>query len=259
VVGQVTEGLTARLRSSFNQRADFSEVFAESWISLPAATLAERPIYLERDGRVPLGDLFDIKGHPDGQIRIQGDLEFADRVGARLSAGRVMVEGSVGAEAGLGMSGGALVIQGNAGPRAGAAPLGYKRGMTGGELIIRGAAGSEAGAAMRRGVLVIERAAGERAGLGMIAGSIIVFGSAGKDTGLWSKRGSVVALGQITPPATYVYACTYHPVHLRLLFTRLRSQYGVQARRRHLTGLYRRYSGDLSEIGKGEILQWTAT
>jgi formylmethanofuran dehydrogenase subunit C len=258
VAGQVTEELTARLRSTLNQRADFAEVFAGSWMSLAAATLAERPVYLERDGRVPLGDLFDIKGRPDGRVRVQGDLDAVDRLGAGLSAGTVTVEGSVGAEPGLGMSGGALVIEGNAGPRAGAAPLGHKRGMTGGELIIRGAAGPEAGAAMRRGVLVIERAAGERTGIGMIAGSVIVFGSAGKETGLWSKRGSVVALGQITPPATYVYACTYHPVHLRVLLTRLRFQYGVRVRRGHLTGLYRRYSGDLSEVGKGEILQWIA-
>jgi hypothetical protein len=27
----------------------------------------------------------------------------------------------------------------------------------------------------------------------------------------------------------------------------------------HLRGLYRRYSGDLAEIGKGEILEWQAT
>jgi formylmethanofuran dehydrogenase subunit C len=233
-------------------------VLAPAWTTLEAKSLAERPVYLERDGRVPLGDLFDISGEANGRIRFQGDLESADRLGAGLSTGLVTVEGGVGGEPGLGMSGGALVIEGNAGPRAGAAPLGQKRGMTGGELIIRGAAGPEAGAGMRRGVLVIEHAAGERTGLGMIAGNIVLFGKAGRDTGLWSKRGSVVALGQITPPATYAYACTYHPIHLRLLFARLRTAYGLQVRRRHMTGLYRRYSGDLSEIGKGEILQWTA-
>jgi formylmethanofuran dehydrogenase subunit C len=259
VGGLVSEGLTAELREPLQQRADFSEVLAEPWTSLDGKTLAQRPVYLERDGRVPLGDLFDIKGYPDGRIRFQGELESGDRLGAGLAAGIVTVEGDVGAEPGLGMSGGALVIEGNAGPRAGAAPLGYKRGMTGGELIIRGAAGPEAGAAMRRGVLVIGQAAGERTGLGMIAGSVIVFGTAGQDTGLWSKRGSVIALGPITPPATYAYACTYHPIHLRLLFTRLRSEYGLQVRRRHVTGQYRRFSGDLSELGKGEILQWTPT
>ncbi|HYN22914.1 MAG TPA: hypothetical protein VE078_18285 [Thermoanaerobaculia bacterium] len=111
---------------------------------------------------------------------------------------------------------------------------------------------------MRRGLLVILHAAGDRIGLGMIAGTVVVFGSAGADAGLWSKRGSVVALGRITPPPTYSYACTFQPVHLRLLLTRLRDSYGLPVRPRHLNGFYRRYSGDMAELGKGEILAWTA-
>jgi formylmethanofuran dehydrogenase subunit C len=130
--------------------------------------------------------------------------------------------------------------------------------MTGGELIVRGSAGAEAGAAMRRGLLVIVREAGNQTGVGMIAGTVVVFGSAGADPGLWSKRGTVVALGRITPPATYVYACTCQPAYLRLLLTRLRVRYGLPVRPRHLNGLYRRYSGDMAELGKGEILVWTA-
>jgi formylmethanofuran dehydrogenase subunit C len=223
-----------------------------------AAALSQRPVYLESDGKLLLGDLFDITGTPNGHIRFLGQLATVDRLGAGLDGGHVTVEGSVGAEAGLRMSGGALVIEGDAGDRAGAAPPGYKRGMTGGELIIRGSAGAEAGAGMRRGLLVIARAAGDRAGLGMIAGNVVVIGRAGSNTGLWSKRGSVVALGSITPPVTYAYACTYQPIHLRLLFTRLREHYGLAVQRRHFTGFYRRYSGDIAELGKGEILVWTA-
>ena len=112
---------------------------------------------------------------------------------------------------------------------------------------------------MRRGLLVIGGRAGERAGLGMIAGNIIVFGSAGPDAGLWSKRGSVVGLGKIAPPVTYKYACTYQPIHLRVMLIRLQTRYGFKVRKRQLTGMYRRYSGDLAELGKGEILEWTAT
>lgn len=152
-----------------------------------------------------------------------------------------------------------MVVEGNVGARAGAAPLGYKRGMTGGELIVRGSAGPGAGATMRRGLLVIGKNAGQQAGLGMIAGTVVVFGSAGADSGLWSKRGTVIALGRITPPPTYIYACTYQPVHLRLLLTRLSARFGLPVRPRHLKGLYRRYSGDMAELGKGEILTWTAT
>lgn len=255
----MSAGLTGRMKASLDQRVDFSEVLAGSWTTLGAGDLANRPVELERDGRVSLGDLFQFTGTPGGKIRFTGKLDQVDRLGAGLSEGSVIVEGNVGREAGLGMTGGALDIEGDAGPRAGAAPPAYKRGMSGGELIVRGSAGVEAGASMRRGLLVIGRGAGARTGLGMIAGNIIVFGAAGSDTGLWSKRGSVVALGGISPPATYAYACTYQPVHLRLMFMRLQVHYGLRVPKRFLNGLFRRYSGDLAELGKGEILEWTST
>lgn len=251
-------GLVAKLKTPLRQRADLSEVLAASWTTLSARDLANRPVYLEQDGGVRLGDLFELDGRPEGKIRFVGQLDQVDRLGAGLSEGEVIVDGNLGHEAGLAQAGGTLDIGGDAGPRAGAAPLGFKRGMTGGELIVRGSAGAEAGAAMRRGLLVILGAAGERTGLGMIAGTVVVFGPAGADTGLWSKRGSVVALGSITAPPTYLYACTFQPVYLRLLLTRLGSTYGLPVRPRHLNGFYRRYSGDMAESGKGEILAWTS-
>ena len=253
------DGLTARLKSSLKQRVDCSAVLTASWATLTADELALRTVELERDGRVPLGDLFEVKGNPAGQVRFTGDLSQVDRLAAGLSEGTVTVDGNLGNEAGLGMAAGALVIEGNAGERTGAAAPGFKRGMTGGELIVRGSAGVEAGASMRRGLLVIGGTAGERAGLSMIAGNIVVFGVAGRDAGLWSKRGSIAALGGITPPATYVYACTYQPIHLRVMLLRLQTIYGIRIRKRQLAGLYRRYSGDLAELGKGEILEWMAT
>jgi formylmethanofuran dehydrogenase subunit C len=249
-------GLVAKLKVKLSQRADLSEVLAEPWTALSPNDMAERIVYLERDGRVSLGDLFDIEGEPGDRIEFSGDLDQADRLGAGLQAGEVVVHGNVGREAGLAMAGGILDIDGNAGPRAGAAPLGYKRGMAGGEMIVRGSAGPEAGALMRRGLLVIGRTAGSLAGRGMIAGTLVILGAAGPDAGLWSKRGSVVALGKITPPETYAYACTYQPIHLRLVLTRLRDRYRLPIQRKHLTGLYQRYSGDLAELGKGEILAW---
>jgi formylmethanofuran dehydrogenase subunit C len=255
----VTEGLNARLKTPLGQRADCSEVLASTWADLSAGALAQRRIELEHDGPVQMGELFDISGSPGAVIRFTGDLTQADRLGAGMSQGLVIVEGSVGNEAGLGMMGGALDITGNAGARAGAAAPGVKRGMSGGELIVRGSAGPETGASMRRGLLVVGGDSGPRTGLGIIAGTIVVFGASGADSGLWSKRGSVIAFGDITPPATYLYACTYRPVHLRLMLMRLQTTYGLRVRKRQLQGLYRRYSGDLAELGKGEILQWTAT
>ena len=40
------------------------------------------------------------------------------------------------------------------------------------------------------------------------------------------------------------------------MLTRLRSRYRLPIKRAHLTGLYRRYSGYMAELGKGEILEW---
>jgi formylmethanofuran dehydrogenase subunit C len=250
-------GIVAKLKEPLRQRVDLSEVLVGSWVTLSASELSGRPVYLERDGAARLGDLFELNGRPEGSIRFVGQLDQVDRLGAGLSEGEVVVDGDVGREVGVAQAGGRLDIGGDAGPRAGAALPGFKRGMTGGELIVRGSAGAEAGAAMRRGLLVILRAAGDRTGLGMIAGTVLVFGAVGADTGLWSKRGSVVALGPVTPPPTYFYACTCQPTYLRLLLTRLRSSYDLPVRPRHLNGFYRRYSGDMAELGKGEILAWT--
>jgi len=250
--------MVATLKTPLRQRVACAEILSGSWTHLSARELAGRPVYLERDGQVALGEIFELRGVPGGRIRFVGNLELADGFAAGLSEGEVVVEGNLGSEAGIALAGGALDVHGNTGPRTGAAPLGFKRGMTGGELIVRGSAGTEAGAGMRRGLIVIVGKAGNQTGLSMIAGNVVVFGSAGLDCGLWSKRGTVVALGEITPPPTYSYACTYHPPHLKLLLTRLKVTYGLPVRARHLTGFYRRYSGDMAELGKGEILEWSA-
>jgi formylmethanofuran dehydrogenase subunit C len=254
----VSDGIVARLRSPLQQRADFTDVLAGSWSSLSSRDLAQRRVYLEDDGPLAMGEMFELNGEPNGRIRFTGDLTMADRLGAGMAEGDVIVESNLGNEAGLAMAGGTLLIEGDVGAHAGAAPLGFKRGMTGGELVVRGSAGPGAGATMRRGLLVVGKKAGDQTGIGMIAGTVVVFGAAGADSGLWSKRGTVIALGRITPPPTYMYACTYQPVHLRLLLTRLAVRYGLPVRPRHLKGFYHRYSGDMAELGKGEILTWTA-
>jgi formylmethanofuran dehydrogenase subunit C len=110
---------------------------------------------------------------------------------------------------------------------------------------------------MRRGLLAVGGGTGSHVGAGMIAGTIVAFGDVGPAAVLWSKRGSLVALAGVAIPSTYRLACTYQPTHLRLLLTRLRATYGLPVEGRHTTGFYRRYSGDLADLGKGEILAWT--
>ena len=254
----MSDGIIARLRSTLEKPTDFSEVVAGSWGSLDARELAGRRVSLQGGSIVALGELFEITGQAGGQIRFRGDLSRAHRLGAGLSEGTVVVEGDIGDEVGIGMSAGSIEVQGSAGDRAGGAALEARRGMTGGELVIRGKAGSDAGSRMRRGTLAIGGDAGSHAGVGTIAGTIVVFGDAGASPGLWSKRGSIVALGSVAIPSTYQYACIYRPTVLPLLLGRLRTRYGLPVEDRHVSGSYRRYSGDLADLGKGEILAWTA-
>ena len=93
----------------------------------------------------------------------------------------------------------------------------------------------------------------------MIAGNIIVAGVIAGDVGAGNKRGTIVALGPVRVPPTYAYACTYRPPHLSLMLLSLRTRYDLAIDDAHLHGLFKRYSGDLAEIGKGEILEWVAT
>ena len=102
-----------------------------------------------------------------------GKLDLADRLGAGLIEGEVVVEGNVGREAGLALAGGTLDIVGDAVARAQARPRSaIKRGMTGGELIVRGSAGD--GGRRRPCGADSSSSAGPpatQAGLGMIAGT----------------------------------------------------------------------------------------
>ena len=249
-------GLVARLRAG--APADFSAVLAGPWTTLAPDELARRPVTVVGQGDVPLGNVCDVSGTPDGTIRFTGDLSQVIRLGAALDEGVVLVEGGIGDEVGLGMAGGSIEVRGDAGARAGGAAPAARRGMTGGELVVHGSAGEGAGSLMRRGLIAVGGGMGHHAGAGMIAGTILAFGDLATAAGLWSKRGSIVALAGITIPSTYRYACTYQPVHLRLMLSRLRTRYGMPVGADHLTGFYRRYSGDLADLGKGEILAWTS-
>jgi formylmethanofuran dehydrogenase subunit C len=222
--------------------------------------LAEREIGalpVRHGGRpAALGDFFAVNGERALRVRVEGDLRLVEGLGAGMGTGEMVVLGDVGRDVGVAMTGGAIEVRGAAGDNAGGAGPGAARGMTGGEIIIRGRAGDDAGARMRRGLVVVTGDAGRGTGRGMIAGTVVVCGASGPDAGRWTKRGSLVALGGVAPPATFRYACTYRPPHVRLLLCYLRARYHVPVSDRHIEGRYERYSGDMAELGKGEILQW---
>jgi len=133
---------------------------------------------------------------------------------------------------------------------------GIAAGMAGGELVIDGDGGRGVAQGMTGGLVVVGGDVGVDAARAMIAGTLVVFGRTGEQAGRGSKRGSIVALGGIEVPVTYWYACTYEPLHVRLLLMYLRRRYGLAVDDRMITGPYRRHCGDAGNPGRGEILEW---
>lgn len=248
----------ARIRLRVGSRAvDLGELFAVRRASGPAAGAGAHGGDGSPELRVQPGDLsLDGVGSEmaSGRLVVEGDA--GNRVGAGMRGGEIAVEGSCGDWAGAGMKGGLLRISGDAGFRPGGALAGDPRGMEGGTLLIGGSAGDELGAAMRRGLIAVGGDAGARAGFHAIAGTALVLGSVGEAPGLATKRGSLVVYGEAPILPTFRYACVYQPVFLRLYLRHLMERLGFAVPRRFLGGGYRRFAGDFSQLGKGEILVW---
>jgi formylmethanofuran dehydrogenase subunit C len=254
----LTAETTLALRRPLQQRVDASGVAWDALRELDGKGIEAQELWIEGAGRTRLGDLFEVAAAPGERLRLVGDLALLDGIGAGLGGGSVVVEGNAGWYLGQGMRGGSIEVRGNVGPHAAAALPGAKRGMTGGDVIVRGSAGPGLGAGCRRGLVAVEGDIADGAGRAMLAGTVVAFGAVGAEPGLWSKRGSIVALRSVAPPTTYRYACTYRPSYLPVTLGYLKRRYGCPVKPEHLSGLYRRYSGDLAELGAGEILEWTA-
>jgi formylmethanofuran dehydrogenase subunit C len=121
-------------------------------------------------------------------------------------------------------------------------------------IVVEGHAGPRAGERMRRGLIVIRGSAGKLAGARMIAGSIVVLGELGERPGAGMKRGTIVALGDLKDGLlpTFHYACSYQPAFLHIYLRRLENL-GLPITPAHIEANYRRYTGDVNTIGKGEI------
>ncbi|MBV9605022.1 MAG: hypothetical protein JO027_07945 [Solirubrobacterales bacterium] len=204
---------------------------------------------------VPVGDLFEVSGSAaeDGTLVLIGDLRRFDGVGAGMASGTLVVHGNVGSWAGAEMSGGVLQIFGDAGARLGAAYPGARAGMTGGEIVVSGDAGEEAGAGMRRGLVALGGRAGAGAGLRILAGTVIALGGIGEEAGLGNKRGSLVSGRPVEPLPAYAFAARLQPPALRMQLLRLRAL-GLTVDERFLRGVWARWSGDRTELTRGELL-----
>ncbi|MER3417231.1 MAG: formylmethanofuran dehydrogenase subunit C [Gemmataceae bacterium] len=268
--------LSLRFRGGNTAPLEVEWLSPDGVAGLSAGEIAQRKIF-HGNRQEPLGEFFDVSGDAaDEDILIRGDCRRVKWLGARMCRGRMTIEGSVGMHVGSGMVGGELIvlgdaddwagaemrggllrIAGNAGHALGAAYRGSRVGMRGGVILVHGSAGNEVGSHMRRGFIAVGQSVGDFAGVGMIAGSIFVFGTPGIRIGAGMKRGSIVCLGPASALSllpTFRYDCRYQPVFLRLYLLRL-AQLGWSHVRDFLDAWWDRYSGDLVELGKGEILQ----
>jgi len=168
-----------------------------------------------------LGELFEIKGETNTKaekvsIQIFGDISRFRRIGAGMSAGEIIVDGSVGMHLGEGMMGGSITvngdagswtgsmmrggtieIKGNVGDYVGAPYRGSTTGMGGGTILVHGNAGNEVGCFMRKGLIKIYGNIGQFAGIHMKNGTIFVQGNSEGRAGAEMLGGKIVICGFI--------------------------------------------------------------
>jgi formylmethanofuran dehydrogenase subunit C len=262
-----------RLKDSITLPVEAESISPDRFAGLGREDVMALPILYGRRS-LTIGDLFTVEGDGAEEIVVEGDLSHVKRIGQGMSQGQITIHGNVGmhlganmcggeigvhgnvdAWAGAHMSGGTIRVFGNTGSMLGAAYSGETRGVRGGTILVFGSAGPRAGERMRRGLIAIQGDAGEFAGARMIAGSLFVFGELGARAGAGMKRGTIVALGGLADALLPVfhYACSYNPSFLRFYLRRLR-EWGLPVAPEHVEGNFRRYTGDITTLGKGEIL-----
>jgi formylmethanofuran dehydrogenase subunit C len=246
--------LTLTLRTQPPARVLAAPLIPERLRGLNSTALAALQIRCGGE-TVAVGDLFEVSGAgaEEQQLVLAGDLRRFDGIGAGISSGEIVVRGDVGAWAGAEMSGGVVRIFGDAGARLGAAYPGARVGMTGGEIVVSGDAGEESGAGMRRGLVAVGGRTGGGAGLRMLAGTVIALGGIGAEPGLGNKRGSLVSGRAVEPLPSYAFATRFRPPALALQLRRAR-ELGLTVDDALLRGPWARWSGDRTELTRGEIL-----
>lgn len=231
------------------------------------------PVFLgKRQCRVD--DFFDVEGAASDELEIRGDAGTVKWIGRGMTRGRITIRGNAGMHLGAYMKGGTIEVSGNAsdwvgaemtagliriwgnaGGQVGAAYRGSASGMQDGTILIDGSAGLEVGMRMKRGIIAIRGPVRDFAGLQMKGGSLFLLSGAELRTGAWMVRGTIVSLTEIPMLPTFVHACAYNPVFLRLYAKHLNSL-GFAIPHADEDGVYQRYIGDTSVPGKGEILVW---
>ena len=169
----------------------------------------------------PLSEFFTIEGNAgstaaDTKIVVNGDCSKMKYLGAKMTAGEMIVnsttdmytgswmsggkltvKGDVNSFCGLAMKGGEFTIEGNAGNYLGAAYRGDWRGMSGGVLRVKGNAGSDVASFMTGGEMIIEGDVDIHLGTHMEGGKIVLKGNANRRVGGQLVKGEIYVFGNI--------------------------------------------------------------
>lgn len=269
----MTTPITLSLRAAPAFAIDLSPLCAVAEKNTDPTRIADLRLgYGNRNVR--LGDLFDVSGTDSTHIHIRNSCAALHGIGAGMTSGRIDVDGDAGDYLGLGQRGGHITvhgnvgnfaacglrngridIHGNCGDYAGAPRTGEMQGMRGGILCIHGNVGDRVGDRLRRGLIVVSGNAGAYGGTRMIAGTILIMGRTGPYVGHAMRRGTLILAQPPDPlPAAWVDCGTHELVFLRLFWPALRDIDADIARTLEFTSRSRRYCGDLSGIGRAEIL-----
>jgi formylmethanofuran dehydrogenase subunit C len=228
----------------------------------------------------PLKEFFNVEGElaetaAKQRIVIDGTINKVKYVGARMTAGNILIKGCSGMHTGAQMSGGEIIVEGNtrdwAGAemkgglliirkdsrnQTGAAYRGSAEGMTGGCILVEGDAGTEVGAFMRRGMIVVKGDLGPLTGAHMNGGTIFVFGRASRRMGVEAQGngGFIACFGTVESLLpTYAYDTTYEPAFMKLYLRQIRDELGIEEAEQFLEAAFQRYRGDASAGGSAEI------
>jgi len=262
---------TLKLNIQSNVPLEVEAITPDNFAGKNEVEIADLPVlYGNENGKI--GDFFTVSGDGSEEIRLEGDLAHVKYIGTGMTSGKITIHGDVGMHLGSRMRGGEIVVHGNAGDWAGAemtggtlrihsnaghglggAYRGSRHGMNRGFIWVGGNTGNETGALMRRGLIVVQGKTGDFSGAFMLAGTLIAFGGLGARPGAAMKYGTLVTYQAPDLLPTFRYDCVYQPGFLRLILNDLRRR-GVEVPEELIAGNYKRYSGDFTSLGKGEIL-----
>ncbi|PMS30556.1 formylmethanofuran dehydrogenase subunit C [Paraburkholderia rhynchosiae] len=277
---------TLRLKAAPGFRVDASALLPAPLAAMSVAEI-ERIVLPAGNDRCVVGDVFDVsrggdaaaaseeasQASSDAALVIEDAAPWLDRVGARMTEGHLIVQGSTGDHSGFQMAGGVLRIDGDAGhftacemrggrltvagdcgDFAAGALVGDMEGMTGGTLTIHGNAGARLADRMRRGLVLVGGDAGDFAASRLVAGTIGIAGQLGAHYAYGMRRGTLLLAQRPTYlPPTFTDGGRGFDVFWSLLVRSLAGEIAPFSQWREAS-LPRRYAGDVAVDGRGEIL-----